>query len=127
MSNSATRPQSRQRLDLFRRQQFWRRPRRRAGHASDRQTGRAWSPTPCAIAAAKGDIVLDPFLGSGTTVMAAEKIGRVCFGLELEPAYVDVAVRRWQAYAKTDAMLEGDGRTFDEVAAARLASAAAGQ
>ncbi len=74
---------------------------------------------------AKGELVLDPFLGSGTTVMAAEKIGRVCFGLELEPAYVDVAVRRWQAYAKTDAVLEGDGRTFDEVAAARLASVAA--
>ena len=75
---------------------------------------------------AKGELVLDPFLGSGTTVMAAEKIGRVCFGLELEPAYVDVAVRRWQAYAKIDAVLDGDGRTFDEVAAARLSSAAAG-
>jgi hypothetical protein len=75
---------------------------------------------------AKGEFVLDPFLGSGTTVMAAEKIGRVCFGLELEPAYVDITVGRWQAYAKTDAVLERDGRTFDEIAAARLASAAAG-
>jgi DNA modification methylase len=75
---------------------------------------------------ARGEVVLDPFLGSGTTLLAAEKAGRVCFGIELEPAYTDVAVRRWQAYAKADAVLEGDGRTFDEIAAARLRSAAAG-
>ncbi len=70
-------------------------------------------------------IVLDPFLGSGTTLIAAEKVGRVCYGLEIDPSYVDVAVRRWQEYTKADAVLEGDGRTFDEVAAERLASAAA--
>jgi DNA modification methylase len=70
----------------------------------------------------KGDLVLDPFLGSGTTVMAAERIGRLCFGLEYEPAYVDVTVRRWQAYTKADAILEGDGRTFDEIATERLAT-----
>ena len=69
----------------------------------------------------KGDIVLDPFLGSGTSVLAAEKIGRRCFGLEFEPAYVDVTIRRWQSYTKSDAILDGDGRTFDEVAAERLA------
>lgn len=68
----------------------------------------------------KGDIVLDPFLGSGTTVMAGEKIGRRCLGLEYEPAFVDVAVRRWQAYTKFDAILDGDGRTFDEIAGERL-------
>lgn len=68
----------------------------------------------------KGDIVLDPFLGSGTTVMAGEKIGRRCFGLEYEPAFVDVTVRRWQAYTKLDAILDGDGRTFDEIAEERL-------
>lgn len=67
------------------------------------------------------DLILDPFLGSGTTVMAAEKIGRLCFGLEYEPTYVDVMVRRWQVYTKADAILEGDGRTFDEIAAERLA------
>jgi len=70
----------------------------------------------------KGDVVLDPFLGSGTTVMAAEKIGRRCFGLEYEAAFVDVAIRRWQAYASADAILEGDGRTFDEIAAERLST-----
>ncbi|WP_018409328.1 site-specific DNA-methyltransferase [Methylocystis rosea] len=68
----------------------------------------------------KGDIVLDPFLGSGTTIMAGEKIGRRCFGLEYEPAFVDVAIRRWQAYTKADAVLDGDGRTFDEIAEERL-------
>ena len=68
---------------------------------------------------AKGELILDPFLGSGTTVLAAEKIGRRCFGLEYEPGYVDVTVRRWQAYTGTDAVLNGDGRTFDEIAAER--------
>lgn len=69
----------------------------------------------------RGDIVLDPFLGSGTTAIAAEKVGRVCYGLEIDPSYVDVAVRRWQEYTDADAVLEGDGRTYDEVAAERLA------
>jgi hypothetical protein len=68
----------------------------------------------------KGDIVLDVFLGSGTTIMAAEKVGRRGFGLEYEPAYVDVAIRRWQAYTRADAVLVDDGRTFDDVAAERL-------
>ena len=73
----------------------------------------------------KGDVVLDTFLGSGTTIMAAEKVGRRGFGLEYDPAYVDVAVRRWQAYTKRDAILDGDGRTFDEIASARASEAPA--
>lgn len=68
----------------------------------------------------KGDLVLDGFLGSGTTIMAAEKVGRRCYGIEYEPAYVDVIVRRWQAYTHQDAVLLGDGRSFDEIAAERL-------
>jgi len=47
---------------------------------------------------ARGDIALDPFLGSGTTLMACERTGRVCYGLELDPLYVDAAIRRWQVY-----------------------------
>jgi hypothetical protein len=47
---------------------------------------------------ARGDIVLDAFLGSGSTVIAAERVGRQCYGLELDPLYVDTIVRRWQAY-----------------------------
>jgi DNA modification methylase len=73
----------------------------------------------------KGDAVLDVFLGSGTTIMAAEKIGRHGFGIEFDPAYVDVAVRRWQAYTRSDAVLVGDGRTFEEIAAERLEARAA--
>jgi DNA modification methylase len=49
---------------------------------------------------ARGDIVLDGFLGSGTTVIAAERTGRRCYGIELDPAYVDTIVRRWQAAAR---------------------------
>ena len=67
----------------------------------------------------RGDIVLDPFTGSGTTFLAAEKVGRRGFGLEIDPLYVDVAIRRWQAFTKRDAILAATGQTFDEVAAAR--------
>ncbi len=67
----------------------------------------------------RGDIILDPFMGSGTTILAADSIGRRAYGLELDPLYVDVAVRRWQASARRDALLHGTRQTFDEVAAAR--------
>ena len=52
----------------------------------------------------RGDIVLDAFLGSGTTLIAAERVGRICYGIELEPAYVDLAVRRWQAFTGGSAL-----------------------
>lgn len=67
----------------------------------------------------RGDIVLDPFMGSGTTILAAERVGRRAYGLELDPLYVDAAVRRWQDFTKRDAVLDGSGETFDEMAAAR--------
>src|SRR6187431_3205016 len=51
----------------------------------------------------RGDIVLDPFMGSGTTIMAAERVGRRGYGLELDPLYVDATVRRWQNFTKRDA------------------------
>jgi DNA modification methylase len=70
----------------------------------------------------KGDIVLDCFAGSGSTLMAAEKVGRRGRGMELEPRYVDVTIRRWEAHTKSEAILDGDGRTFAEVKAERLAS-----
>jgi DNA modification methylase len=72
----------------------------------------------------RGDIVLDPFMGSGTTILAAERIGRRAYGLELDPLYVDAAVRRWQTFTKRDAMLPGSSRTFDDVAAARASATA---
>lgn len=66
----------------------------------------------------RGDIVLDPFMGSGTTLLAAERVGRRAYGLEIDPLYVDAAIRRWQAFTRRDAMLTATGQTFDEVAAA---------
>lgn len=69
---------------------------------------------------ARGDAVYDPFLGSGTTIIAAETEGRRCFGLELNPAYVDVIVKRWQDFTGRQATLQGDGRSFAEIAAERL-------
>jgi hypothetical protein len=68
---------------------------------------------------ARDDIVLDQFCGSGTAILAAEKVGRTAFGLEYEPGYVDVAIRRWQAMTKLEATLVGDGRTFEEIGVAR--------
>ena len=67
-----------------------------------------------------GQAVYDPFLGSGTTLIAAETTGRVCLAMELEPRYVDVAVRRWQAFTGMKACLLGDGRSFEVIAAERL-------
>ncbi len=64
---------------------------------------------------ARRDIVFDPFLGSGTTLIAAERTGRICYGIELEPLYVDTIVRRWQAFTGQAAKQEGSGRTFDEL------------
>jgi DNA modification methylase len=71
-----------------------------------------------------GEIVYDPFLGSGTTLAAAETTGRVCYGLELDPKYVDVVIERWQGLSGHKATLEGDGRTFDAIAKNRLRLAA---
>ena len=65
-----------------------------------------------------GNVVLDPFGGSGTTLIAAELTGRTCHAIELNPAYVDVAVKRWEAFTGEKAALEADGRTFNEVAGA---------
>jgi len=69
-----------------------------------------------------GQAIYEPFMGSGTTLIAAETTGRVCFGIELNPAYVDVAVERWQQFSGEAAALDGDGRSFDEIKAARVAA-----
>jgi DNA modification methylase len=67
----------------------------------------------------RGEGVYDPFLGSGTTLAAAELTERVCYGIELDAKYVDVVVQRWQGLAGKKATLDGDGRTFDEIAQER--------
>jgi len=68
-----------------------------------------------AVSSWPGD-VFDPFLGSGTTAIACENLGRKCRGIEIEPRYVDVVIRRWQEHSESEATLDGDGRTFAEVA-----------
>jgi DNA modification methylase len=62
----------------------------------------------------RGDLVLDPFLGSGTTVIAAERVGRTCNGMELDPGCVDTIIRRWQKFTSLEAIHEVTGRTFAE-------------
>jgi ParB-like chromosome segregation protein Spo0J len=69
----------------------------------------------------RGDVVLDPFMGTGSTIAAAEGVGRRAYGIEFNPLNVDAAVRRWQALTKRDAVLAGTTTTFDEVAVARSA------
>jgi site-specific DNA-methyltransferase (adenine-specific) len=66
-----------------------------------------------------GDVIFDPFLGSGTTMIAAVRTGRSCFGYEVSPGYCDVIVQRAQAATKEQFYLDGDGRTFAEIAASR--------
>jgi len=64
---------------------------------------------------ARGEIVLDAFLGSGTTLMAAERVGRICYGIEIDPRYVDVAIRRWQNYTGEKAVHAVTGECFDKI------------
>jgi DNA modification methylase len=73
---------------------------------------------------ARGDTVYEPFAGSGTTFIAAEKSDRRCVGIEIEPRYCDVIIERWQNVTSRRAVLDGDARTFDEVASERLPRAA---
>jgi len=65
---------------------------------------------------ARGNLILDSFLGSGSTLIAAEKTGRICYGIELNPVYVDTAVRRWQRYTGSNAISAKTGKSFDETA-----------
>jgi DNA modification methylase len=66
---------------------------------------------------ARGDIILDCFLGSGTTLIAAERVSRICHGMELDPRYVDVAIRRWQKHTGDHAIHAETGKSFDELTA----------
>ena len=65
---------------------------------------------------ARSEIVLDAFLGSGTGVIAAERTGRRCYGLELDPTYADTTIRRWQALTGGNAQHAASGRSFDDLA-----------
>ena len=72
----------------------------------------------------RGELVYEPFLGSGTTLAAAEVTERVCCGIELDPKYADVVVQRWQQLTGKQAVLDGDGRAFEAVAQERVKVAA---
>jgi DNA modification methylase len=105
----------------------WRYPGMNSGaRATDEGNLLALHPTvkPVALVAdaildcsARGDIVLDAFLGSGTTVIAAERTGRCCYGLEIDTLYVDTVVRRWQAYCGGRAVNAASGKSFAELEA----------
>lgn len=73
----------------------------------------------------RGDAVYDPFLGSGTTLIAAQELERVCYGLEIDPKYCDVIVNRWQQFTGKQAGMADDGRTFEQVAYDRTEALAA--
>lgn len=66
---------------------------------------------------ARGEIVLDAFLGSGSTLIAAERVGRICYGIEIDPHYIDVAIRRWQRLTGEQAVHAASGKKFEEIAA----------
>ena len=68
----------------------------------------------------RGDIVLDLFGGSGTTLLAAERVGRRAYTLEIEPRFVDVAIKRWQAFSGKDAICAESRRSFHEIASTRI-------
>jgi DNA modification methylase len=68
-------------------------------------------------ASKRSDVILDAFLGSGTTLIAAERTGRICYGLELDPGYVDTAIRRWQTWTGQQARHALSGRLFDDLEA----------
>jgi DNA modification methylase len=60
--------------------------------------------------------VLDSFLGSGSTLIAAERTGRICYGIELDPLYVDTAIKRWQRHTGEHAIHAVSGKRFDDIA-----------
>ena len=68
----------------------------------------------------RNGIVLDPFVGSGTTIMAAERTGRRCYAMEIDPQYVDVAIHRWEKATGENARLVNSGATFAELTAERI-------
>ncbi len=75
----------------------------------------------------RGEIVLDSFLGSGATLMACERTGRRCYGLELDPLYCDVIIRRWQSYTGGSVRLATTGEAFDVVSTARSGAETSGE
>lgn len=100
----------------------------RRGSSANAMRGLHATPKPLSICedaildvTGRGEIVLDAFLGSGTTLAACEKTGRLCRGIELDPRFVDVSVRRWEALTGKEAVLAETGESFAEVVRRRSA------
>ena len=74
------------------------------------------------VSSRSGDLILDPFLGSGTTLIAGEQSGRRCYGVEIDPRHCDVIVNRWQQATGEAAILESTGQTIAETKDGRLKS-----
>lgn len=92
-----------------------------AGHGHATQKPVECMRRPMLNNSSPGQAIYDPFLGSGTTLIAAQSCGRICFAIEIDQLYVDVAVRRWQAFAGESATLLSDGGAFDLIATKRAA------
>lgn len=109
----------------------WRYPgANRRGSSASKMLGSHPTPKPveCMVdmildASNRGDVLVDPFLGSGTTIIAAEKAGRAAYGIEIDGAYFDLLVRRWEQFTGKQAIHEETGLTFTELAAKRAAEA----
>jgi DNA modification methylase len=98
----------------------------RKGRQEDLEAHSTVKPTPLVVdfildCSHRGDLIVDPCLGSGTTLIAAHHTGRRGAGLELDPGYADTALKRLAAASGLTPILSGDGRTFDEIASARAA------
>ncbi len=70
----------------------------------------------------RGHIVLDSFMGSGTTLLAAERTGRIAYGMDIDPGYIDVCIARWEKMTGREARLAETGQTFAETRENRLGS-----
>jgi DNA modification methylase len=106
------------------------------GLSSRRREELSWHPTPKPVAMVadairdcsdRGAVILDPFVGSGTLFVAAERTGRIGYGIDAEPKYIDVSVRRWERDTGKTARLEATGQTFHEVTQERTANVGEGQ
>lgn len=94
------------------------------GQASKTRKGKAM-PQMARLLQRRNRVVFEPYCGSGTTMLAAETLGRRCLAIELAPEYVDLAVRRWQTFTKMPATLQATGKSFDQVARERSKKRAA--
>jgi DNA modification methylase len=90
-----------------------------AGHGHGTQKPVECMRRPILNNSSPGQAIYEPFSGSGTTIVAAETTGRLCYAIEIDPIYVDVAVLRWQNFVGAEAVLDGDGRTFASVCSER--------